>query len=74
MPSGFFNTLESKYYLKIGVVSKLVAAIIDSLMFFSKGPLRASEARGPDFTGKEKNIVESTHATNFGTNPKNLFE
>jgi len=41
------------------------------LMFFSKGPLGVSEARGPGFTGKEKNIGESTHATYFGTNPKN---
>jgi len=56
-------------HLILDVVPKLVAAFIDSLMFFSKDPLGDSEARGPGFTGKEKNIGESTHATNFGTNP-----
>jgi len=42
----------------LDVVPKLVAAFLDTLMFFSKGPLGVSEARGPGFTGKEKNIGE----------------
>jgi len=51
--------------LVLDVVPKLVAAFLDSLMFFSKGPLGASEARGLQKPGKTVKV--SKDFEDFGT-------